>query len=358
MTTLTIDILDALERNAANDAVAQRLDDFAGLDDRADVDTLDRSAIDLGDDDVLGHVNETTGQVARVSGLERGISQTLTCAVRRDEVLEHGEAFAEVRRDGRLDDFAGRLGHQSAHTGELTNLLLRTAGAGVGHDVDRVHGSFLVRLLHVAEHLIGNLLGHSRPDLDDLVRTLAVGDRAVQILLLNFDHLLVGVSNGGVLRSRDDHVIETDGETRARRILEAQFLDAVQHADRDFKAEVLVAIADQLANALLLEQAIDEWHAFGKRVVQNGAADRGGDELLVELDRIGVHQVLIVVRSRHVEHARPCSAGESATASQPRRPGAPSELLQHWQRCALHPWRRPWTWSGSTDQAQDPASAQ
>ncbi len=30
-------ILDALERHAANDAVAQRLDDFAGLDDRADI---------------------------------------------------------------------------------------------------------------------------------------------------------------------------------------------------------------------------------------------------------------------------------------------------------------------------------
>ena len=169
----------------------------------------------LGDDDVLRHVDQTAGEVAGVGGLERGIGQALTRAVGRDEVLEHGEAFTEVRRDGRLDDFARRLGHQSAHAGELTNLLLRTAGAGVGHDVDRVHGSFFVGVLHVAEHLVGDLLGDRRPDLDDLVGALAVGDGAVQVLLLDFDHLLVGVVHGGVLAGRNDHVIEADGEAGA-----------------------------------------------------------------------------------------------------------------------------------------------
>ena len=96
------------------------------------------------DDDVLRHVDETAGEVTRVGGLERGIGQTLTRAVGRDEVLQHGEAFAEVRRDGGFDDFARGLGHQSAHAGELTDLLFGTTSAGVGHDVDRVHGSFLV----------------------------------------------------------------------------------------------------------------------------------------------------------------------------------------------------------------------
>src|SRR6185437_13697217 len=99
-------------------------------------------------------IDETAGEVAGVSRLERRVSQTLAGAVRRDEVLEHGETLAEVGLDGRLDDLAGRLGHEAAHTGELTDLLLRTTGAGVGHDVDRVHGSFLVRLLHVVEHLV------------------------------------------------------------------------------------------------------------------------------------------------------------------------------------------------------------
>ena len=173
-----------------------------------------RAAVVLGDDDVLRHVNETAGEVARVGGLQCRIGQALTCAVRRDEVLEHREAFAEVRGDGRFNDFARRLGHQSAHTGELTNLLLRTTGAGVGHDVDRVHGAFFVRALHVAEHLVRHLIGNGRPHLDDLVRTLAVGDGAVHVLLLDFDHLAVGFFDGGVLAGRDHHVVETDRQAR------------------------------------------------------------------------------------------------------------------------------------------------
>ena len=105
-----------------------------------------RAAVVLGDDRVLRHVDQTAGQVARVRGLERGVGQTLTGAVRRDEVLEHRETFAEVRGDRRLDDFAGRLGHQAAHTGELADLLGGAAGAGVGHDVDGVEGRLLARL--------------------------------------------------------------------------------------------------------------------------------------------------------------------------------------------------------------------
>ena len=129
---------DLLERHAADDAVAERLDDLARFDDRPRLDAVERAAVDLRDDDVLRHVHETAGQVAGVGRLERRVRQTLARAVRRDEVLLHGEAFTEVRRDRRLDDFTRRLGHQAAHAGELTDLLLRASGARVGHDVDRV----------------------------------------------------------------------------------------------------------------------------------------------------------------------------------------------------------------------------
>ena len=90
-------------------------------------------------------VDEAAGQVTGVRGLERGIGEALASAVGRDEVLENREALTEVRRDRRLDDLAGRLGHQAAHTGELTHLLLRAAGARVGHDEDRVERRRLLR---------------------------------------------------------------------------------------------------------------------------------------------------------------------------------------------------------------------
>ena len=295
-------VLDALERNAANDAVAHGLDNLAGLNDGADVDAFAGAAIHFGDDDVLRHVDQAAGQVAGVSGLQSRIGQALTRAVGRDEVLEHREAFAEVGGNRRLDDFARGLGHQTAHTAQLANLLFGTAGAGVGHDVDRIHGAFLVSLLHVAEHLVGNLVGDGGPHLDDLVGALAVGDGAVHVLLLDFDHLLVCFVHHGVLGGRDHHVVQAHGEAGLGGVIEAERLDAVQHAHRHLKAEVLVAIVDQLADALLLEQAVDERHAGRQGVVEDDAADGGRQELLVEVDRLGVGQVLVVVGRGHVEH--------------------------------------------------------
>ncbi len=40
----------------------------------------------------------------------------------------------------------------------------------------------------------------------------------------------------------------------------------------------------------------------GRDIVQDGAANRGVDVLLVELDRLGVHKVLVVVGRGHIEH--------------------------------------------------------
>ncbi len=150
-------IVELLLGDAADDAVAQRLDDLAALDDRPRLDAVHRAAVDLVDDHVLRHVDEAAGQVARVRRLQRGVGQALARAVRRDEVLGHRQAFAEVGPDRRLDDLARRLGHQAAHARQLADLLLRAAGARVGHDVDRVEGAAgLVQLLHLAEHLVGD----------------------------------------------------------------------------------------------------------------------------------------------------------------------------------------------------------
>ena len=137
------------------------------------------AAVVLGDDDVLRHVDELAGEVAGVRGLQRGIGETLTGAVRGDEVLEHGQAFAEVRGDRALDDFAGGLGHEAAHAGELLDLLAVTARAGVHHEVDRVQLLAALVVLEGAEHDVRDLVTGVGPDVDDLVVALAVGDDAL-----------------------------------------------------------------------------------------------------------------------------------------------------------------------------------
>src|SRR5581483_59707 len=178
-------IADVVERDAAENAVAEALDDLAAFDERSHLDPVERAAVRLGDDRVLRDVDEAAREVAGIGGLERRVGEALPRAVRRDEVLEHGEAFAEVRRDGRLDDLARRLRHETAHAGELADLLGGAPGAGVGHHEDRVERrdamDLALGVLHLfgaelAEHLVRDPVGHLGPDVDDLVVALAVGD--------------------------------------------------------------------------------------------------------------------------------------------------------------------------------------
>ena len=95
-----------LEHHAPDDSVAEGFDLLSAFDDRRRPDAFDRSAVRFADDHVLSHVDQTPGEITRVGSLERGISQSLSCAVSRDEVLKHVQAFAEVSSDRCFDDFA------------------------------------------------------------------------------------------------------------------------------------------------------------------------------------------------------------------------------------------------------------
>src|SRR4029077_18260678 len=114
--------------------------------------------------------------------------------------------------DGRLDDFAGGLGHQSTHAGELADLLFRSSSARVGHDVNRIEFAFFVAALHFTEHLVGHFFGNARPDFDDFVVALTVGDGSIKILLLHSHNLLLGVFDQNLLAVWNDHVVDANGQ--------------------------------------------------------------------------------------------------------------------------------------------------
>ena len=141
----------------------------------------------------------------------------------RDEVLLYGETFAEVRSDRRFDNFARRLRHQSAHAGELADLLFRSARARVRHQQDGIEtvAGFL-STFHLVEHHVGNLFGDIRPNGDDFVVTLAVGDRAIEVLLLHLDDFFFRVFHELVLVARNEHVVDANGDTRLGGIREAE----------------------------------------------------------------------------------------------------------------------------------------
>src|SRR5216684_4025234 len=64
-----LEVLDLVERNAAHDAVAERLDFDAGFDDGFDKDAVAGAAIAFVDNHVLGDVDEAAGEIAGIGGL-------------------------------------------------------------------------------------------------------------------------------------------------------------------------------------------------------------------------------------------------------------------------------------------------
>ena len=62
----------------------------------------------------------------------------------------------------------------------------------------------------------------------------------------------------------------------------------VEHLHRQVVAVVDVAVADEVLQAALLEQAVDERDLVGQVLVEDDAADGGLDQLVVDLLDLGV----------------------------------------------------------------------
>ena len=251
---------------AAEDALAQRLDHFAALDQRLHRHAVGGPAIILGDDEVLRDVDEAAREVARVRGLQRRVGEALARAVRADEVLQHVQALAEVRRDRRLDDRAVRLRHQSAHPGELPDLRRRAARARVGHHVDRVERLLLDRLAVAVDHVDGAELRHHRlrdvvagaaPDVDHLVVALALRDQARGVLRLDLLHLRFGLVDDLVLLLRHQHVVGRERDAAARREAVTRLHQLVGEDHGLAQPAAAEARVDDLRDLLLLERLVD-----------------------------------------------------------------------------------------------------
>src|SRR5438132_1490705 len=312
-------IFDVVQGHAAQDALAHRLDDLAALHQGAERDAVHGSAVVLGDDRVLRHVHQPAGEVAGVGRLQRRVGEALAGAVRGDEVLQDGEALAEVRRDRGLDDLAGRLRHQAAHARQLADLLRGASGSGVGHDEDGVEARLLLLLavpLHrlgtdLAHHLAGHLLGDLRPDVDHFVVPLAVGDQAFQVLVLDLGHFLLRALEHLLLLGRDHHVLDGDGDARLGGVAVPEAAQPVGEEHRLLLAAEAVADVDQVPERLLVHHLVDgaERDLLGEDVAQEHAADGGldaraaggvalGVELVHPADdlRLQVHLVMVIGR--------------------------------------------------------------
>lgn len=95
-----------MNRNAAEDAFAERGNHLVVVLDFGANEAAERAAVFLVDDDIVGHVDKTAGKITGVGCLEGRIGKTFTCTVGGDEVFEHREAFLEVGENRVFDDLA------------------------------------------------------------------------------------------------------------------------------------------------------------------------------------------------------------------------------------------------------------
>ena len=108
---------DIVDGSTAQDALAEGFDDLVlVLDGRGD-EAAEGTAILFGNDHIVRHIHQTTGQVTGIRRLQGGIGQTLTGTVRGDEVLKHRHTLLQVGDNRVLDNFSSaatgllRLGH-------------------------------------------------------------------------------------------------------------------------------------------------------------------------------------------------------------------------------------------------------
>ena len=237
------------------------------------------AAVVIAGDDVLGHVDEAPGQVARVGRPEGGVGEALAGAVGGDEVLEDRHPLAEVAPHGDVDDPPGRVGHEAAHRAELADVALVPAGAGAGHHRDRPDERVRV------DHRVGHLLGRVLPDPDDLLVALLLGDEAALELAVDLGH--AGVGGGeqlGLVGGRRD-VADRDGHAAAGGELEADVLDAVHEVGGRLGAELPVALVDEGLELGPAHDVVVEAQLVRQDLVEDDPADGRLAALRPELGR-------------------------------------------------------------------------
>src|SRR6266481_3831773 len=129
------------------------------------------------------------------------------------------------------------------------------------------------------EHHAGNFIARMRPDVDDLVVTLAVRDDALAILLLDLPDLFVSIFQLGLLLFRNNHVRNSDRDSGFRCFSKAELLQLIQSGNRGGRSGDLITAPDNVAKLFLAGRLVEEPKFLRPNLVKNDTASRGFDRL-------------------------------------------------------------------------------
>ena len=235
----------------------------------------------------MGNVYETAGEVTGVGRLQGGIGKTLTGTVRRDKVLEHGHAFLKVRKNRVLNNlrafgtgFLG-LGHKTTHTGELGNLVGTTTGTRVEHHEHSVET--LVGFGHLLHEGLFQVGIDVRPSIDYLIVTLVVGDETHVVVHRDLVDFLVTALHDVSLFGRNDDIVEVERQTAFVGLAVTEVLDTVEELAGAGHTHGLDDAGNDVAQGLLGDNGIDITYFDGDNLVDDNAAHRGLDEVLIDV---------------------------------------------------------------------------
>ena len=181
------------------------------------------AAVYFPDNQLLGHIHQTSGEISRVCSTQGRIGQTLAGAVGRHEILQYVQTLTEIGLDGKLNGVSGGICHQSPHTGKLLDLLIGTTGAGIRHHKD------VVVLIQSVQQGRGQDCIRLLPGLHYLFVALLLGNQAALVVSRNLIHRILGFLNQLRLLGRHGHIGNRYGHGRLGGIFVAHGLDIIQH---------------------------------------------------------------------------------------------------------------------------------
>ncbi len=171
--------------------------------------------------------------------------------MRGDKVFQNVQALAEIGFDRQLDDMSRCIGHQAAHAGQLFDLLVGTAGAGVCH-----HKNIIVPV-KVGQQRVCDLIIRRRPGLDHGLIPLRIRRQAVAVIPGELFNGLLSFGDNLFLGRRHSHIRNRHRDGADRRIFIADRFDIVEHLGRPRRTVDVDALVYDLLQLLLIDQKID-----------------------------------------------------------------------------------------------------
>ena len=142
-------------------------------------------------------------------------------------------------------------------------------------------------------HKLGDQIVGSRPDIDNLVVLLALGDQTLAVLHFDLLHFGFGAFDKRGFFRRNFEIVHADGSTGARRVLIAGVHQLIGEDHRSFQAHGAIALVDNLRNRPLDHGLVDHivGNALGHDIPEQRPPHGGveNDGALFALTIIGDH---------------------------------------------------------------------